>query len=216
MKRLSTFAITAAFIFILTGCGVTEADVIASSEDFTVDESTVEAVQEALQDNSESGSSYSSMGTPLITSTTTSMEKDDPTFYYNQKAVSVLDSADQVLEKLGTPDPQSDPKLADHYYSFDSNQIGMQTVDIEKKETPVSITVSEKGVVTSMNIGVGTSKEDVVKAYGDNYETFKSEYGIGYKYDFDKFVLFFTFDNDEVIEYHYTCKEAEEAITKSK
>ncbi|RKM55602.1 hypothetical protein D6853_08585 [Butyrivibrio sp. X503] len=220
MKKLSTFAITSALVFILMGCGVTEEDVISSTEDFTVDEETVEAVQEALSDSSEhsgdTGSDMATTGASVTVSKITSMEKDDPTINYKQNQISVLDTKDQILEAMGKPDPQSDPALADHYYSFDDNQIGMQTVDVDKTETPLTITVSEKGVFTSMNISVGTPKDEVVKTYGDDYETFKSEYGIGYKYEFEKFVLYFTFDNDEVVEFYYTNKEAEKIALKQK
>ena len=191
MKKISTMAILAAFVLLLPGCGVTEEDVIASSEDFTVDEATVEAVQDALAESSDSSSDASTSGVTVITSTATSMEKDDPTFIYKENSVSVLDSKEQILTALGTPDPQNDPKLADHYYSFDSNEIGM-------------------------NIGIGDSKDDVLKAYGEKYETFKNEYGIGYTYDFEKFALYFTFDNDKVIEYHYTNKEVEKEALKAK
>ena len=86
MKKISTMAILAAFVLLLPGCGVTEEDVIASSEDFTVDEATVEAVQDALAESSDSSSDASTSGVTVITSTATSMEKDDPTFIYKENS----------------------------------------------------------------------------------------------------------------------------------
>lgn len=210
MKKSIAISLCTAFTIALIGCGPTEEDVTASSADFTVEEDTIEAASEALSEYSNS----SNTTITIDTSNTPSMDPADPTFYYNQKLVSIMGNKDRIIDALGTPDSEGELQLSDHHYSFDSGQITMQTVDIKDEETPLSITILERDVHTSMEIGVGTSKDDVVAKYGENYETFKSEYGIGYKYDYDDFYIKFTFDSDEIKEFSYINKEAEKVASQ--
>ena len=135
----------------------------------------------------------------------------DPAFEYNGKTISVLDDLETVKANLGTPaeeqpSPFSD-NSSDKLYIFGSDP---DTIDLATLDGKVqSISVYDYKVKTTKGIGIDSTEEDVIAAYGNSGE--KSDSGIetDIMYELGKYSIDFFFKNGKVTAFIYTNNDAQ-------
>ena len=92
----------------------------------------------------------------------------DYQFTYNGTVVSIKDDFDTVNNALGGYNP-TDSNIQDlqSYYAYGKNEaVGMICRNDFGTETPITISTRVAGMTTSRNISVGSSKEELIAAYG--------------------------------------------------
>ena len=99
--------------------------------------------------------------------TNTSNPKDAE-FTYNGNSVSIMDSFEAIDKALGGYDPSHSIKKSEQsLYLYGKNQeIGMILRNDSGTEFPVTISTREPVMTTSRGIAVGSSKDELIDAYG--------------------------------------------------
>ena len=92
----------------------------------------------------------------------------DYQFTYNGNVVSIMDSFDAVNKAMGGYVPaDSNIQSLQSYYAYGKNQaVGMICRSDFGTETPITISTRVAGMTTARNIKVGSSKDDLIAAYG--------------------------------------------------
>lgn len=92
----------------------------------------------------------------------------DYQFTYNGTVVSIKDDFDTVNNALGGYVPgASNIQNLQSYYSYGKNDaVGMICRNDFGSETPITISTRVAGMTTSRNISVGSSKDELIAAYG--------------------------------------------------
>ena len=92
----------------------------------------------------------------------------DYQFTYNGNVVSIMDSFDAVNKAMGGYVPaDSNIQSLQSYYAYGKNQaVGMICRSDFGTETPITISTRVAGMTTARNIKVGSSKEELISAYG--------------------------------------------------
>ena len=199
-NRLLTFLVASTMTFSLIGCG-DAASTTANEPAATETSSETEAAETAPE-------------TADATSTaveTKSADASDASFEYNGQTISVLDDLETVKANLGTPaeeqpSPFSD-NSSDKLYIFGSDP---DTIDLATLDGKVqSISVYDYKVKTTKGIGIDSTEEDVIAAYGNSGE--KSDSGIetDIMYELGKYSIDFFFKNGKVTAFIYTNNDAQ-------
>ena len=153
--------------------------------------------------------------------TNTSNPKDAE-FTYNGNSVSIMDSFEAIDKALGGYDPSHSIKKSEQsLYSYGKNQeIGMILRNDSGTEFPVTISTREPVMTTSRGIAVGSSKDELIDAYGTpngkrptaydgttGRELTEEEYiqlfGESFIYDLGDYTISFSVDNDKVVSIEY-------------
>ncbi|WP_051563446.1 M56 family metallopeptidase [Butyrivibrio sp. LB2008] len=153
--------------------------------------------------------------------TNTSNPKDAE-FTYNGNSVSIMDSFEAIDKALGGHDPSYSIKKSEQsLYSYGKNQeIGMILRNDSGTEFPVTISTREPVMTTSRGIAVGSSKDELIDAYGTpngkhptaydgttGRELTEEEYiqlfGESFIYDLGDYTISFYVDNDKVVSIEY-------------
>lgn len=125
----------------------------------------------------------------------TPVKQADHEVLYNGKALSVFNDSSKTLADLGAYDKKITASPIEFFYTYEASGIEYSTYLCDGKELPLGIDVSKKGATTSRNIGVGDTKDKLVAAYGNPSEksdpSKKAENTYYYKYNFDKFSIWF-------------------------
>lgn len=92
----------------------------------------------------------------------------DYQFTYNGTVVSIKDDFETVNKALGGYSPSdSNIQNLQSYYAYGKNEaVGMICRNDFGPETPITISTRVAGMTTSRNISVGSSKEELIAAYG--------------------------------------------------
>ena len=152
----------------LVGCGA------ISSNASETGASTLESISsdnEALTETGEVEDSSSSATDNSITisksSEAVSGDLEDYQFMYNGNAISAMDDFETLNKALG----EYDPKHSDgEFYTYgDEKKRNFDIYVLEKDgvKLPITLTIETDAVTTSRNIKVGSTKEEVIAAYGD-------------------------------------------------
>ena len=132
-------------------------------------------------------------------------EKTETTITVNGKNISVLDDAEKILADLGTPSDTNTDFWGKTMpiYKFDSG-IKLSTYITDGKEYAYSMDILKEGINTVRNIGVGNTKDEMIAAYGEPFES-KEEYenvdgvkGKTYWYEYDSYILGFGIENGKI------------------
>ncbi|MBR4670541.1 MAG: hypothetical protein IKO84_08070 [Butyrivibrio sp.] len=113
----------------------------------------------------------------------------DDQIAYNGNAISILDSTETSLSKLGKYDKNrsnldkgGDYKRYDYGKKF--GEVLYDTLTYEGKELPLSMIIISHKIKTSRNVGIGDTEEDIIAAYGEptkitneNYRTLEYDMG---------------------------------------
>ena len=216
MKTKNVLAIitASAMMCSLCGCGSTASD--ASAAELSVE--TVGSASEATVDNAgdaggeaktdAADSADSEAGEEAATEISVDLSSlTDDAFVYNGKKVSILDDVETTLATLGEPVKMNEGAGGITYYDYGTRTetvdegITLVTFEDNGKEVLGQIDINIEGPQTAKGIGTGSSKEDVIAAYGEPTEDAK----VMLKYKFDNYELsFVTGDNDKVTNIHYS------------
>jgi len=112
---------------------------------------------------------------------------------YNGKKLSILDNASTIMSSIGQYEKKDVSTVDEPRYIFDSGNIDFYTFVTGGQELTYDLCIYKKGAKTARNIGVGDSREMVMKAYGEPTEVYRFDQGYGFKYKFDNFTLYFDF-----------------------
>ena len=194
----------------LVGCGATE--VIASE--------TVDNIEGTMQSTDTEDVSDESEDLAAKEMTQENAENlDDSQFVYNGNVVSVMDSFEAIDKALGG---YKSAYSYDSYYKYgkdDGQDFGLEAYEVDGDLLPVYLSTQKDIITTSRNIKVGSTKEEVLEAYGDpNVERDKA-YGPDGKeltdeefieiigefltYDFGDFQICFSIENGKVTRIGY-------------
>ena len=221
MKKKTTIAILLAttMMLALMGCGSASTDT-SSSDAASVAEVNTDSESNTSGDtnneaNADASSDSASTDSSEAASTTTA--SSDASFEYNGQTLSILDDLQTTLDKLNSAFPNEAQEISNEKtasglngYSYDSvnggeAQIDILTFDNNGTQTVGQIAIIKESFKTSKGIGIGSSSDDIIKAYGE--PTTKNKLGNGiaslYKYKFGNYNLAFFVDDGKVDSINY-------------
>lgn len=218
MKKSSTLPIllAASIILSLMGCSAPSSDASEAEGELQLSEVAPEETGEAGEteettsaESEETTDSSASESGDAITETTVTV---------NGKAVSVLNDAEKTLADLGTPSDKDIEFWGETMpvYKFDSG-VSLSTYVKDGKEYAYCMDIRKEGINTARNIGVGSTKEEIIAAYGEPFED-KEEYerdgnkGKINWYEFDSYSVAFGIENGKVGYYYFTDKANNETF----
>lgn len=134
--------------------------------------------------------------------TDTNQKQDNFVFTIDQQEISVGDEAADFISAVGDFDSQSSaPSCAfdgdDTVYDYPSFQL--TTYNNNGVEILTGVYIMDSSVATKEKISIGSTKAEVIKAYGEDY---KEEYGV-MTYTKEKTDLSFVIMNDVVTSISY-------------
>ena len=224
MKNKTTAILLATLmISTLVGCGAVSSN--ASEAGASIFDS-ISSDNDALAENGEVEDAASSdtddVNTDFESSEAASGVVKDAEFTYNGNSVSIMDSFEAIDKALGGHDPSYSIKKSEQsLYSYGKNQeIGMILRNDSGTEFPVMISTREPVMTTSRGIAVGSSKDELIDAYGTpngkhptaydgttERELTEEEYiqlfGESFIYDLGDYTISFSVDNDKVVSIEY-------------
>ena len=158
-KKAIALLMTSAIVLSLVGCaGSTSEAAEASSEIPFTEEISDEPVEAASIENrdSEASASESAIDNSLL---------QEDQFQYNGKIISVMDDLNALLEVFDYSKPET-YDIQSFYISKDKS-LTLETLKKDNIEHPLSISFNQPGIYTKRNICVGSSRDEVIKAYGE-------------------------------------------------
>ena len=195
-NRIITFLLASTMIISLVGCGDAAS---APANEPAATETSSETENETADETS-------------TTVETKSADASDASFEYNGKTVSVLDDLETVKANLGTPTEEQPSPFSDNssdkLYVFGSDP---DTIDLATLDGKVqSISVYDYKIKTTKGIGIGSSEEEVLTAYGNSGEKTEADGETDILYELGKYSIDFYFDrNSKVITIIYENNDAQ-------
>lgn len=130
----------------------------------------------------------------------------DDVVVYKGKPISVFDEMSSALDVLGKPTNKSH-NLGMYFYGFDDNSIQINAVDADETTYLTRVVIIDQNGTTARGITVGSTKEDVLNAYGDpsiSSDFYDQSYNstvtsMTYKFDDDKYRVDFLIANGKVV-----------------
>ena len=220
MKKKTTTAILLAttMMLALMGCGAASKSSSDAKDPVAEinEKADIDSADTDKEEKNDTDTSSDSASTDSSTSGTATALSDD-SFEYNGQTLSILDDLQTTLDKLNSAFPNeaqeiSDKKTANDFiaYNYDPVNSGEAQIDIfafdyNGKQTVGQISIIKESFKTPRGIGVGSSSDDIIKAYGEPTTKAKIANGIAsmYKYKFDKYNLSFFVDNGKVDSIYY-------------
>ncbi|RKM62925.1 hypothetical protein D6856_02035 [Butyrivibrio sp. XB500-5] len=206
MKSRKTVAIlmASAMMLALMGCGSSEGEAtdgadlnevnVGISVDVMAPESEADSITDASTDASEAASG------------TTSAATSDSSFSYKGKVISILDDTQAVIDALGTPDDtyedsaDDNPNLGEKRYYYHLACIEVSTLVIDGKENLLLITIKDPEIPTPKGIKFGSSKDDVIAAYGEPTKESESGDHKIIEYEFDNYKIILPLSNKDTVD----------------
>lgn len=218
MKKSSTLPIllAASIMLSLMGCSAPSSDASEAEGELQLSEVAPEETGEAGEteettsaEGEETTDSSASESGDAITETTVTV---------NGKAVSVLNDAEKTLADLGTPSDKDIEFWGETMpvYKFDSG-VSLSTYVKDGKEYAYCMDIRKEGINTARNIGIGSTKEEMIAAYGEPFEDMEEYERDGNKgkinwYEFDSYSVAFGIENGKVGYYYFTDKANNETF----
>ena len=162
----------------LVGCG--SAEVIASESGENSLENT-ESDAEALSETETTDFSVDSNTDEVEASgvaTNNAGKLEDSQFMYNGNVVFVMDSFEAIDKALGGYDHE--PGFGEAFYEYKKDNEEYCYINVGNDNgtiMPIQIGIMKDCITTSRNIKVGSSREDVIAAYGDSKGEHEKAYG---------------------------------------
>ena len=156
------------------------------------------------------------------TENTSKGDLKDTDFTYNGKTVSIMDNFEAVDKALGGYNASnSNIQDVQSLYSYgDRQEVDMITRNDNGTETPITIGTCKPGMTTSRGITIGSSRDELMAAYGTpngkhptaydaqsgrelTEEEYKQIFGEEFDYDMGDYTIVFTVENDKVASIQY-------------
>ena len=211
MKKNAITAMILATTMILTlmGCVSFSADTTSSSDAESVTEVTTDSESNTAETASEAASDNAS--TDLSGTADAATSSFDEFFTYKGETFSILDDLQTAVDKIdavGTPasfSPEEVKELGTHIYNYDvnSSDAGFSIITFFNNDTESLGQISLMGSTakTSKGIGIGSTVDELISAYGEPTEkTHKDSF---YNYKTDEFYISFCLKDDKVYVIYY-------------
>ena len=210
-KRVLLTIIASLMVCSLWGCGES-----TKYETTSVDSASIETTDKSERvDNDDAADIASTEERDLEASKEESVDLSslpDDAFIYNGNKVSILDDVETSLAALGEATNKIEGAEDMSYYEYgtynQNEQTGVSFITYKKdgKEMPAQFDINVEGVTTSKGIGPGSSKDDIISAYGEPDETMVG--GAALIYNKGDYQLSFLLDaNDKVTNFGYKTME---------
>ena len=169
MKNKTTaILLTTLMISTLVGCGAVSSN---ASETGASTMDSINSDNEAPAETGEVEDATSSDTDGAITisksSEAVSGDLEDYQFMYNGNAISAMDDFETLNKALGEYDPKHSDGEFYVYGDEKKSDFGMYVLKDNGTNLPITLTIETDAVTTSRNIKVGSTKEEVIAAYGD-------------------------------------------------
>lgn len=140
----------------------------------------------------------------------------DDVLFYNDTPISILYDIDLLKATLGEPD-RIEGGMGHGYYVYgsSSDQLAIDTIYYsEQKMTHVSRIMAFDHFRTSRGIGPGSSKDDIIAAYGEPSDTCEytdqtddsSDEALYYEFEENEFEIYFSLKKGTVVDCTYMNK----------
>lgn len=203
MRRITSTAIVTAMALALAGCGETaseSANLELSTTAISESEISNDATTATSESENSDSSALSSNEETGSASEDTNSEITTDQFIYKKKAISILDSNDRILNNLGAFNPELTVNAdLQSMYVYGDYEITYNALKEDGVEYPYILDVETDSISTSRGIKVGSTKEEVISAYGEA-EELKSG---ALNYSFDGFDIVFGLENGKVSNINY-------------
>lgn len=212
-ERVLAGIITSIMVCGLCGCGASTKYEITSTDSASIEATEYSAadVSAEASDNTESSSQMTSEEASSEASIDLTSLSDDE-FIYKGKRISILSDAQTSLDSLGEATHKVEGAGDMIYYEYgtynQNEQTGVSFITYMKdgKEMPAQFDINVEGVTTSKGIGPGSSKDDIISAYGEPDETMVG--GAALIYNKEDYQLNFLLDaNEKVTNFGYQTME---------
>ena len=158
-KKAIVLLMASAIVLSLVGCaGSTSEAAEASSEIPLAEAISDEPVEAASIENSDSEAADSA-------SAIDNSALQDDQFQYNGKIISVMDDLNALINAFDYSKPETYDIQS--FYTSKDHSVTLETLKKDEIEYPFSITINYSGIYTKRNINVGSSRDEVIKAYGE-------------------------------------------------
>ena len=207
MKKKTTTAILLAttMMLALMGCGAASTDVDSSTDATSIEEVTANSESNSSEATSDTGSDSASADSSDTSDTSTASY--NATFTYKGETFSFLDDLQTTLDKidpLGKPCADSPIERDDgsKVYSYDETEhdsdFFINTFIDNGKLSVGQISLMGPNAKTSKGIGIGSTVEEIISAYGKpgNAEAI-------YDYTYDNYILSFDVRDNKVFSINY-------------
>ncbi|MBO4456104.1 MAG: hypothetical protein J5802_00135 [Butyrivibrio sp.] len=197
MKKKTTAAIllATALMFALVGCGAASDE----SANETVEITTKESDKDTNAENETTDADTDADSKDTQESSDTPASVSDAEITYKGASYSPLEDLQTALDKINSvtkPDPDSplemDEKNCAYYY--DSQKFCIFTFNYNDTETISTIYSEDPETKTSKGIGPGSSKDELIAAYGEPTKVIDDSY----LYKFDGYYLNFMLEGDKI------------------
>ena len=215
MKTKTTMAIIMAstMMLALMGCGEAASENSPATSEISFEE-VAPGNPTDTADTSDDADTSTDADTASSVSSEDSSASDDASIEVNGKKVSILDDYQTAVAALGPADgdPSSDASHA-IFYSFASGAIEYTTVKLDGEELPITLDIRKGDIKTSKGIGIGSTEDEVVAAYGEPTDVNNGEGVVNTKgeplklhvttYDLDGYSINFKYDDDKKVEKYW-------------
>lgn len=176
MKKISTVIVSSVLFFALIGCGQSDGTTTSQADD--ISPSSGEVVAETGDVSADASVDLNNLTDDIIV--------------IDGKTLSINDNMDSVLNVLGKPskkDSECAPIISYHFHKAD---IQISSVTADNSEYPYSFMFQGKNISTARGIQVGSSKDEVIAAYGEPGESVDNHDD---NFDIDSTSLMYSFEN---------------------
>ena len=131
--------------------------------------------------------------------------EDDTVFYYNGSPIMLGENIDYVVAAIGEPEDikqytaDNAPEVTNKEYFYEGFSIEVGLSDDSSAYTVTTINIFDRSLTTERGVHIDMNIEDVIKIYGQEYQTADNEYRY---YSGDKY-LFLGVQNDVVSDLGY-------------
>ena len=168
----------------------TESEAIVKTETVEKPEETAASTDTKPEEASDNGSSAAIKYDPDGVD-----ELEGDSFLYDGNIISILNNAQSVLDGLGATNKVDTQMTGVNCYNNGKDDINVYTREINGEEVVTQISISDASVSTTRQIKVGSSEEDVRKAYGEPIDE-TVEGNTLLTYDGDGYTIMFAIAND--------------------
>ena len=204
MKKRTSFLIISAMVLTLAGCGQANQSNTSDASNAS-DTSNVSSTPEISNTSDTSNipeisNVANTSDTPnavVLSDASYTIPESDLSFEYNGKSVSVKNDAKKNIEALGNPTEEktSPYNELDKSYIFGNAPDSIELLTIKDKTQ--AIVIHDSNVKTSRGIGVGSTCDDVIAAYGGKAPTGVDGIDISIKFSYSYKNYSVSFDIDD-------------------
>ena len=163
--KTTAILLTTLMISTLAGCGAGSSN---ASETGASSMESVNSGNEVLAEAGIADASSDTDNTITISKSSEAVSGDlkEYQFMYDGNVISAMDDFETLDKAFGGSAPADSSLQAMHTYGNNAETVIMTRLD-DGPEVPITVGTSNASVVTARNIKIGSSKDDVIAAYGE-------------------------------------------------